>query len=1165
MSSWLNFSKKQNECEIRRKEMQETDRTACISKQSRFYLSRTARVVLSSLLLVESLLPISAESQKAKDFKNQMVNSIKVENMGKSGTMAPTMKEKERINASEDLRALLNGQAIQIKEKIKDPAYAKSFVDEFKKLSKEEQNRIITVLNVNAQDEKGKVNEEIYKKLVYRSPFSNLPSDHAAYKKFSEGYGACSYYNSLCIWETLSKYLIENNVYGDKTWLGKVLEGIKKDDSVKAKNIKRLIDYIDKTVNPVIEKRREEIKSEYEKLLSIYGVNLLNGPTGHKIEQFTIAKISLYALALRQDEEGIKKLENAIKDKSSINLKELGITSVDFILHFGNNGELLFDGLKKAAFDEKGNVVWSQEQILKFHLLNIGQWKDGDSTLFQNNDKASQFINGYLSGNVVKNVSSISDIKRELEKILESGRLSSSFDAGLNYHKFVSSGLGLEYETIKEFNTVLILKQLIDITPSSILKNPQVLPILLNFAIEFQRESYQTLISGVSTADKEQLKRAQSIAILYYNLLPFALEKVDSIIRDGISLEKNKNNKPDYYKFVPFITSKIFEIIQYGIKNGTEVYGVPNLGGIRLSWDKNTNPLKYYFDNKKFPSDPKDIRALAKTLVDAISGECAVQQLVIESVYLKYNKENNSITAELTYSPSSRIIYDTNATVDPTKTNYTTNIINGFPGNWSTTNNLSEKQRAEYRISISSVASLKKDMVKKELPLPSTFPAGFKFSVEIESKGEALKPYVYTTPPIEIPAPEPIPTQIPFTLKTNIKIGGGIGGVPTGFDTRYGKDAYDYIISAYTLQKNADQNPENLVTANINLYKAIAAAYNKDPTKVGGDATKRWLEQNKDAINTGNFKTSLPSELLNSDFGSEASLVNIPDQLKLNETRTVNILNLEASKSNIYIKVGSIRYDKYAVYNKIAGYDDNGNPIFKSDMKKDKREIPLGGLGYKVQIEGKEKLRLELFGGKDDITFKTLSMEDKSIVNKGINLLFEDWEGNLLQVGAEKFVDILNLADQASFRKYKDRWMLQLQTHNLDLPLLVPLGWVGIKNAPVTLTWRSIFNFDTKKDSVIASLNTDAKQILELSKKSNKGLNWSFYEWFNGSPLEPRGLGVNLDIIDKNEVSIGIIAIPNPNNEYLDFNKFWKNNIFSGFVTYKFGGKKKEKIVGPSK
>jgi hypothetical protein len=88
MSSWINFRKKKNECEIRGEETQKTDRTACISKQSRFYLSRTARVVFSSLLLVESLLPVSAETQKAKDFKNQMVNSIKVENMGKSGTMA---------------------------------------------------------------------------------------------------------------------------------------------------------------------------------------------------------------------------------------------------------------------------------------------------------------------------------------------------------------------------------------------------------------------------------------------------------------------------------------------------------------------------------------------------------------------------------------------------------------------------------------------------------------------------------------------------------------------------------------------------------------------------------------------------------------------------------------------------------------------------------------------------------------------------------------------------------------------------------------------------------------------------------------------------------------------------------------------------------------------
>jgi hypothetical protein len=1104
------------------------------------------------------------QPQKAKDFKNQMVNSIKVENMGKSGSMAPTMKEKEKFNASEDVKALLNGQQIQIKEKIKDPAYARSFVDEFKKLSKEDQNRIITVLNVNAQDEFLNVRKEIHKHLIDISPFlQNSSSGHAAYKKFSEGYGACSYYNSLCNWKTIYQYLIEKNVYADKSWLDSVSEGIKKNDPVKAKDIKRLIDYISKTVNPVIEKREQEIKSDHEKLLSIYGVNLLNGPTGHKLEQFTIAKISLYSLALRQDEDGIKKLENAIKNKSSINLKELGITAVDFYLHFGDNGELLFDGLKKAAFDEKGNIVWSQEQILKFHLLNIGQWKDEDSTLFQNNDKASQHVDGYLSGQVVNNVKSISDIKRELEKILQSGRLSSSFDAGLNYHNFVSSGLGLKYEAIKEFNTVLILKQLIDITPSYILKNPKVLPILLNFAIEFQRESYQTLISGVSKADEQQLKRAQSVAILYFNLLPNALGKVDSIVYDGMNLETNNNNKPDYYKFVPFITSQIFEIIQYGIntKDGTKIYEVPNLGGIRFSWDKNTNPLKYYFDNKKFPSDSEKIPDLATKLVNAISGECAVQQLVIESVYLNYNKEKNTITAELTYAPSSRIIFDTNAVVEPIKTTYTTNIINGLPGNWSSTNSLSEEQRAEYRVSISSVGSLVRSKVKYEFPLPSTFPAGFKFSVEIESKGEALKSYIYTTPPIEIPAPEPTPTQIPFTLKTSIETGGGIGGVPTGFDTRYGKDAYDYIISAYKLQKNADQNPENLVSANINLYKAIAAAYNKDPTKVGGDATKRWLEQNKDAINTGNFKTPLPPELLNSDFGSEASLVNVPNQLKLNETRTVNILDFDISKSNFYIKTGYIRYEGYAVYNKLVGYDDNGNPIFKSEIKKYNREIPLAGLGFKAKVEGKEKLRLELFGGKNDITFQILSMEDKSIIEKVIRFVAKDWEGDLEKVGVEKFIEFIGLVDQASITKYNGRWVLTIQTNNASVPLLVPLRWFGIKDVPFSITWETLFNFEIGKHGIEANLDPRVQNILRISNK-HANSKWDVILFFDTDPFNPKGVGATFG---NNRGFVGMNILRGPGEKSLNL-KYFNRNILQLYGTFYFGKEgKKENIVGPSK
>jgi hypothetical protein len=108
MSSWLSFRKKQNEFERTEKEKWEMNRTACISKQSRFYLSRTARVVLSSLLLVESLLPIGAETQKAKDFKNQMVNSIKVENMGKSDKMGgPIQKIKPEYTKEDEFMNLI--------------------------------------------------------------------------------------------------------------------------------------------------------------------------------------------------------------------------------------------------------------------------------------------------------------------------------------------------------------------------------------------------------------------------------------------------------------------------------------------------------------------------------------------------------------------------------------------------------------------------------------------------------------------------------------------------------------------------------------------------------------------------------------------------------------------------------------------------------------------------------------------------------------------------------------------------------------------------------------------------------------------------------------------------------------------------------------------------
>ena len=112
MSSWLSLKRKKERDEL--KEEKQRYYSSLVSSLSHFSrLSRAARIgVLSSLLIVEPLLlPVSAEAQevqKAKDFKKQSSNIVKVESMAKGGDMGPVTKEKkigneEKIKKIEEL------------------------------------------------------------------------------------------------------------------------------------------------------------------------------------------------------------------------------------------------------------------------------------------------------------------------------------------------------------------------------------------------------------------------------------------------------------------------------------------------------------------------------------------------------------------------------------------------------------------------------------------------------------------------------------------------------------------------------------------------------------------------------------------------------------------------------------------------------------------------------------------------------------------------------------------------------------------------------------------------------------------------------------------------------------------------------------------------------
>jgi len=133
MSSWLSLKRKKEKDELKEeKQRYSSSLGSGLSHFSR--LSRAVRIgVLSSLLIVEPLLlPISAEAQevqKAKDFKKQSSNIVKVESMAKGGDMADknigplAQKEKEKkdpkwIEAKNDINSFLTETNIEKLKKI---------------------------------------------------------------------------------------------------------------------------------------------------------------------------------------------------------------------------------------------------------------------------------------------------------------------------------------------------------------------------------------------------------------------------------------------------------------------------------------------------------------------------------------------------------------------------------------------------------------------------------------------------------------------------------------------------------------------------------------------------------------------------------------------------------------------------------------------------------------------------------------------------------------------------------------------------------------------------------------------------------------------------------------------------------------------------------------
>ena len=1065
-------------------------------------LKRIASLSFSSFLLVESLLvPNAFGGTDGKVFKKQTSNSIKVDGMGKSDSMTFKQIEVKRQSRIQSMNQVLD----QVDQ------YANSFGIKLDYDRNTYANRGYVAL----------ANEVQTKQTLTAAPFYELSGSELkglidyAYSKLSEA---------------------------EK----------KKVDSLREKYILGK-DGIQNSVNNL----RKQLSERQDKTSTIMGPAFSNGPYGHEEQQLVIAANVAISLALERREDELRQLSDALNGGSSYNLRDIGLSINEFYIHFDRN-KLLSGLLESAIYDEKGKAKLSEIEIHALKRVNWGSFKEGDSLLYQNNDKTILHPNGYQDG-FIPGIQTEKDVHRELKRIIQSGRISSSFDAGLNFHRYVANPeIGMQYEAVKIYSHNLILNQIADQAPKYA-KHPEVLRHFPTLALIFQHEVYKTLIKSVSISENKveaakQIQRAKAISEMFYHLVPLIIEKGDTIRAHGQNREKYEDNKADYYSFTPYLVRGVFEIMMDGKEI---VQGVPNLGAYRLFFSPSKgNPLNDYISGKKeFPTKPEEIKKLAVKIISAIDGDCAVQQIRIDAVQLRVDKKTNSVKPSIVLSPT-RAIHDRDANksaeilVAPESTKFSTPMLAGLIGKWSSTNKLNEKEQRILGIEFDRVGKVVNKPALSNISYPPS-QTGVNWSTVFFTKGKYFKPHKFETKAIEIPAPESIPISIPYFLRMDIKTGGGIGGVPTGFSTRFNSTIDGLVRQAWSLQQEAESNPKGLIQVNKLLYSAVQKAYDLDPAAVGGNATKVWLNANENAAKNGIFETPLPAELLNSQFGSELSLVNVPNQLKLDETRTVNAFDFYIKK-DLYLKTGWVQYDTKSVVGSVKGYDSNGDPVFGYAVVEDSDKKVIGGLGYHIKSEGENKVKLEVFGASKDLTVKTMSEEDKTMLQKFGKHVLREWEGSGFKVAGKKMLELVNLFDEVSITRYGDRWLMQARTNNLSMPLTVPLSWIGLRGVPANVNWRSVFSADATEGSFRTSLSKDFGNILELNVKTGK-YSWALWEYFNGPVLSPKAIGTELRIKKNSfDLGVGFSLVPKPGEITLNSKNIFKNNIPSGHLSIKF-------------
>jgi hypothetical protein len=404
----------------------------------------------------------------------------------------------------------------------------------------------------------------------------------------------------------------------------------------------------------------------------------------------------------------------------------------------------------------------------------------------------------------------------------------------------------------------------------------------------------------------------------------------------------------------------------------------------------------------------------------------------------------------------------------------------------------------------------------KQIYLPRDMIAGVSGEANIETIGKNISPYRIKRE-FNLEAPPASPISLPVATSNEVKLGlGGLGGVVAGMDSRYGQDAVNHLTTALRYEQNLANDPQRRPDVTREMFSAIKSAYAHDPSSVGGAGVGAWIAANEKSVKErGELTSAPPAALANSTFGQEMSFTVIPDSFKHERVATMSdidvMLKRTAKGMEFYFKTGVMSVTEYFRYATVS-YDDNGNPVVtQRELPVKKKDYPLVGLG--TFMPG-AKLKAEfIYTTEGERIAKTMSTEDKDVVQKAFALFAKDWDGGALELTGKKTSQLFGLFEEMSASYLNGKWTITGRAELAKLPLSVPLVWLsrGKLNLPLDLNYKTAFSAEIDPEEGFTGFKQDKKfgQVLELASRGiARDIN--MFDFFDNDPSKPNAIGVGL-------------------------------------------------------